>query len=48
LPHSDAPPSKDPEGLIRIWLDRGFVDRLGQMSRPNESYSDVILRLAKA
>jgi hypothetical protein len=48
LPHSDAPPSEGPDGLIRIWLDRKVVDRLGQMRGPGESYSDVILRLARA
>jgi hypothetical protein len=42
----DAPAS--PDGMIRIWLDRKFVDRLGQMRSPGESYSDVILRMAKA
>jgi hypothetical protein len=47
LPHSDAPPSKGHDGLIRIWLDRAVVDRLGQMRGPGESYSDVILRLAR-
>ena len=34
-----------PGGLIRIWLARKFVDRLGQMRGPGESYSDMILRL---
>jgi predicted CopG family antitoxin len=33
--------------LIRIWFDRAVVDRLGQMRGPGESYSDVIIRLAK-
>jgi hypothetical protein len=42
------PTQTDERGLIRIWLDRPFVDRLGQMRGPGESYSDVILRLAKA
>jgi hypothetical protein len=41
-------PRPGPDGLVRIWLDRKFVDRLGQMRGPGESYSDVILRLAKA
>ncbi len=36
-----------PSGLIRIRLDRKFVDRLGALRGPGESYSDVILRLAK-
>jgi hypothetical protein len=44
----DARPRPGPDGLVRIWLDRKFVDRLGQMRGPGESYSDVILRLAKA
>ena len=42
----DAPAS--PDGMIRIWLDRKFVERLGQMRGPHESYNDVILRLATA
>jgi predicted CopG family antitoxin len=33
--------------MIRIWLDRKFADQLGQMKGPGESYSGVILRLAK-
>ena len=37
-----------PDGMIRIWFDRKFVHRLGQMRGPGESYSDVILRVAKA
>jgi hypothetical protein len=37
-----------PGGLVRIWLDPKFVDRLGHMRRLGESYSDVILRLAEA
>jgi hypothetical protein len=41
-------PRPGPDGLVRIWLDRKFVDRLGQMRGPGESYSDVILRLAEA
>ena len=41
----DPPASRD--GMIRIWLDRKFVHQLGQMRGPDESYSEVILRLAK-
>jgi hypothetical protein len=48
LPHTDAPPSKDPDGMIKIWLERKFVDRLAAMRGPGECYSDVILRLAEA
>jgi hypothetical protein len=29
-----------------VWLDCKFVDRLGHMRGPGESYSDVIIRLA--
>ena len=45
---SDASPRPGPDGLVKIWLDRKFVARLGQMRGPGESYSDVILRLAEA
>jgi hypothetical protein len=31
-----------------VWLDHGVVNRLRAMRGPGESYSDVILRLAKA
>jgi predicted CopG family antitoxin len=41
------PAQTDERSLIRIWLDRPFVDRLGQMRGPGESYSDVIMRVAK-
>jgi len=47
LPHSDAPPSRAPDGLIRIWLDPKVADELGRARGPGESYSDVILRLAR-
>ena len=42
-----AQPFPRSDGLIRAWLDRKFVDRLGHMRGPGESYSDVILRLAE-
>jgi hypothetical protein len=41
-------PSPGPDGLIRVWLDRAVVDRLGRLRSRCETYSDVILRLAKA
>ncbi len=41
------PPQPDGRGNVRLWLDRKFVDRLGQMRGPGESDSDVILRLAE-
>ena len=40
--------SKGRNGWMRIWLDRKFVDRLLALRGPGESYSDVILRVAKA
>jgi hypothetical protein len=37
---------RGPDGLDYLWLDRKFVDRLGQVRGPGESYSDVSLGLA--
>jgi len=37
-----------PSGDYRIWLEPRFVDRLVAARGPGESYSDVILRVAKA
>ena len=37
----------DEEGNRLIWLDRAVVDRLRSLRGPGESYSDVILRMAK-
>jgi hypothetical protein len=34
LPRIDAAPSPGADGLIRIWLDRNFVDQLGYMRGP--------------
>jgi hypothetical protein len=42
-----APRSIGPDGQMRIWLDYAVVDRLLAARGPGESYSDVILRLAK-
>ena len=47
LPETDDAPPKGADGMIRVWLDRRFVDRLKALRGPGESYSDVILRLAK-
>jgi predicted CopG family antitoxin len=48
MPRIDqAPTSQGRNGQIRISLDRKFVDRLLQLRRPGESYSDIILRVAK-
>jgi hypothetical protein len=38
----------DASGERQIGLERKFVDRLRAMRGPGESYSDVILRVAKA
>ena len=37
-----------PNGDHYVWLDPRFVDRVRAMRGPGESYSDVILRVAKA
>jgi hypothetical protein len=48
IPRIDqAPTSKGRNGLMRIWLDRKIVDWLLTHSGPGETYSDVILRLAR-
>jgi hypothetical protein len=41
------PTSPGDQGDVVIWLDQSTVDRLGAMRGPAESYSDVILRLAR-
>jgi hypothetical protein len=46
VPRADDVPPRGADGLIRIWLDRRFVERLRRIRGPDESYSDVILRLA--
>jgi hypothetical protein len=48
LPRTDGALSPGSDGLIRIWLDRKYVDSLAQMRGRGETYSDVILRLRKA
>jgi hypothetical protein len=47
LPMTDgtAPPGAD--GHVRIWLDCKVVGELGRLRCAGESYSDVILRVAK-
>jgi predicted CopG family antitoxin len=46
IPRIDqAPTSQGPNGQMRIWLDRKFVDKLLEIRRPGENYSDIILRL---
>ena len=42
-----APRSVGSDGQMRVWLDHDLVDALRSLRRPGESYSDVILRLAK-
>jgi predicted CopG family antitoxin len=43
----NAAPSPGPDGLIRVMLDRVTVNRLDRLRSPDESYSDVIMKLAK-
>jgi hypothetical protein len=35
------------DGSVHIWLDPGILAKLKALRGPRESYSDVILRLAK-
>jgi hypothetical protein len=37
----------DAEGERTIWLEPRVLDKLTAMRRPGESYSEVILRLAR-
>jgi hypothetical protein len=45
-PIEAASPGTD--GLVRVWLDRRFVDLLARMRAAGETYSDAILRLARS
>ena len=40
-------PEPDANGERLIWLETAVVNRLRALRRPSESYSDVILQLAK-
>jgi hypothetical protein len=42
------PTSPADQGDVIICLDQATVDRLDAIRRPGETYSDVILQLAKA
>ena len=37
-----------PNGKFYVWLEPKYVDRLRELRKPGESYSDVIVRLAEA
>jgi hypothetical protein len=39
-------PQRGREGHYLIWVESVWVDKLHELRRPGESYSDVILRLA--
>jgi hypothetical protein len=46
-PRADVWPAEpDGRGGVKLTIERQFVDRLGAMRGPGESYRDVILRLA--
>ena len=49
LPFDLALFERDPDakGEHQVWLARAVVDRLAALRGPGETYSDVILRLAK-
>ena len=40
--------SSAPDGEFYVWLEPQYVDRLRELRKPGESYSDVILRTAEA
>ena len=42
-----AEPERAPDGGVGTWLDHPTVAKLKALRGPGESYSDVILRLAK-
>ena len=47
-PHIEDLTSRGRNGQLReIWVDRMFLDQLLAARHPRESYSDVILRLAR-
>jgi hypothetical protein len=41
------PTSPGDQGDVIIWLDQATVDRLGALRTPDESWSDVIIRVAR-
>jgi hypothetical protein len=47
-PASAHEQSRAPNGEFYVWLEPKYVERLSELRRPGESYSDVILRLAEA
>jgi hypothetical protein len=47
LPMMDGAASPGVDGHVRIWLDCNVVGELGRLRCAGESYSDVILRVAK-
>ena len=47
-PHIEDLTARGRNGQLReIWVDRTFLDQLLAARHPRESYSDVILRLAR-
>jgi hypothetical protein len=40
-------PERAQDGSVHIWLDPGVLAKLKALRGPRESYSDVILQLAK-
>jgi hypothetical protein len=47
LPMMDGAASPGADGHIRIWLDCKVVGELGRLRGRGESFSDVILRVAR-
>ena len=46
--NADLAQSRAPNGEFYVWLEPQYVDRLRELRRPGETYSDVILRTAEA
>ena len=42
-----SPPAAEDGVFVKIWLKLHIIDRLKHLRGPGESYSDVILRVAK-
>jgi hypothetical protein len=40
-------PERDEDGSVHIWLDPRVLAKLKALRGPGESYSDIILRVAK-
>ena len=44
---NEPPPQRDAAGRVVVYVDETYVDKLKDLRRFRENYSDVILRLAE-